>query len=376
LHFSVLFVSLYNQFKQIKTLIYSVLSQLFKDIGKMVYNNILETIGKTPLVRLNQIVSHIPATVYAKLEAFNPGLSAKDRIAMHMIERAERVGLLKPGGTIVDATSGNTGFSLAMVAAMKGYKCILTVTSKISEDKVAALKAMGAEVVRCPQEVKPDDPRSYYCMAKSIALSIPGAYYINQNYNLHNAEAHYLSTGPEIWEQTEGQITHLIGSASTGGTLCGSGRYIKEQNPNLEVIAVDAYGSVLKKYHETGIYDEKQIYPYPIEGTGKNIIPANIDFELINEFIKVGDKESALKARELAKSEGIFAGYSSGAGLQCLEQIKDRLTPNDVVVLIFADHGSKYVSKVFSDQWMINQGFIEDVESEELVDFNETFKFL
>jgi cystathionine beta-synthase len=330
----------------------------------MVYNNILETIGKTPLVKLNQIVSHIPATVYAKMESFNPGLSAKDRIALHMIERAERIGKLKPGGTIVDATSGNTGFSLAMVAALKGYRCILTVTSKISEDKVAALKAMGAEVIRCPQEVKPDDPRSYYSMAASLAREIPGAFYINQNFNDHNAEAHYLSTGPEIWEQTQGQITYLIGSASTGGTLCGSGRYLKEQNEDLNVIAVDAYGSVLQKYHETGIYDEKEIYPYPIEGTGKNIIPANIDFELINEFIKVRDKQSALKSRELARSEGIFAGYSSGAALQCLEQIKHRLTADDVVVLIFADHGSKYFSKVFSDDWMIKQGYME---SEELI---------
>jgi cystathionine beta-synthase len=328
----------------------------------MVYNNILETIGKTPLVRLNKIVSHIPATVYAKLEAFNPGLSAKDRIAMHMIERAERNGKLKPGGTIVDATSGNTGFSLAMVAAMKGYRCILTVTSKISEDKVAALKAMGAEVIRCPQEAKPEDPRSYYSMAASLAKEIPGAYYINQNFNDHNAEAHYLSTGPEIWEQTQGQITYLIGAASTGGTLCGSGRYLKEQNEDLRVIAVDAYGSVLQKYHETGIYDPKEIYPYPIEGTGKNIIPANIDFELIEEFIKVRDKESALKARELARSEGIFAGYSSGAVLQCLEQIRHQLTEEDVVVLIFADHGSKYVSKVFSDEWMVKQGYMDNYE--------------
>jgi cystathionine beta-synthase len=332
----------------------------------MVYNNILETIGKTPLVRLNQIVSHIPATVYAKMESFNPGLSAKDRIALHMIERAERIGKLKPGGTIVDATSGNTGFSLAMVAAIKGYKCILTVTSKISEDKVAALQAMGAEVVRCPQEVKPDDPRSYYSMAQSIARETPNSFYINQNYNTQNAEAHYLSTGPEIWEQTQGQITYLIGSASTGGTLCGSGRYLKEQNENLQVIAVDAYGSVLQKYHETGIYDEKEIYAYPIEGTGKNIIPANIDFELIEEFIKVGNKNSALKARELARKDGIFAGYSSGAALQCLEQIKDRLTADDVVVLIFADHGSKYVSKVFSDAWMTQQGYLEEITERKL----------
>lgn len=324
----------------------------------MVYNNILETIGETPLVRLNRIVSHIPATVYAKIEAFNPGMSAKDRIALHMIERAERFGYLKPGGTVVDATSGNTGFSLAMVAALKGYKCVLTVTSKISEDKVANLKAMGAEVVLCPQDAKPDDPRSYYRRAEQLAKEIPGAFYVNQNYNSDNGEAHYLTTGPEIWEQTQGRITWLIGSASTGGTLCGSGRYLKEQNPALNVVAVDAYGSVLKKYHETGIFDEKEMYPYRIEGTGKNIIPGNMDFELINRFVKVTDQDSAFRARELARSEGILAGYSSGATLQCLDQIKNELTADDVVVLIFADHGSKYVSKIYSDAWMQAQGFM------------------
>lgn len=324
----------------------------------MVYNNILETIGETPLVRLNKIVSHIPATIYAKIESFNPGMSAKDRIALHMIERAERLGFLKPGGTVVDATSGNTGFSLAMVAAYKGYKCVLTVTSKISEDKIANLKALGAEVILCPQDVKPDDPRSYYRRAEQLAKEIPGAFYVNQNYNPDNGEAHYLTTGPEIWEQTQGRITWLIGSASTGGTLCGSGRYLKEQNPNLKVVAVDAYGSVLKKYHETGIYDEKEIYSYRIEGTGKNILPGNVDFELIDRFVKVTDEASAFRAREMARNEAIFAGYSSGAALQCLEQIKDELTADDLVVLIFADHGSKYVSKVYSDAWMQAQGFM------------------
>jgi len=328
----------------------------------MVFNNVLETVGKTPLIRLNSVVSHIPATVYAKVEAFNPGLSAKDRIALHMIERAERLGKLKPGGTIVDATSGNTGFSLAMVCAIKGYKCVLTVTSKISDDKLNNLRAMGAEVILCPQDAKPDDPRSYYRRAEQLAKDIPGAYYVNQNFNPDNGEAHYLSTGPEIWEQTEGRITHLIGSASTGGTLCGSGRYIREQNPDLKVIAVDAYGSVLKKYHETGIYDENEIYSYRIEGTGKNIIPANVDFELVDRFVKVTDKESALRAREIARQEGLLVGYSSGGALQCLEQIKDELTADDVVVLIFADHGSKYVSKIFNDDWMREQGFLEEMD--------------
>ncbi len=328
----------------------------------MVFDNILETIGKTPLVRLNKIVEHIPAIVYAKLEAFNPGLSAKDRIALHMIERAERLGKLKPGGTVVDATSGNTGFSLAMVCAIKGYRCVLTVTSKISEDKLNNLRAMGAEVVLCPQDVKPDDPRSYYRRAEQLAKEIPGAYYINQNFNPENGEAHYLSTGPEIWEQTAGQVTWIIGSASTGGTLCGSARYLREQNPGLRVVAVDAYGSVLKKYHETGVYDINEMYPYRIEGTGKNIIPANVDFDLIDRFVKVTDQDSAVKARLIARQEGILAGYSSGAALQCLEQIKSELTEKDVVVLIFADHGCKYVSKVFSDAWMQAQGFMPETE--------------
>jgi cystathionine beta-synthase len=329
----------------------------------MVYNNVLETIGKTPLVRLNRVVTGIPATVYAKLEAFNPGLSAKDRIALHMVERAERLGKLKPGGTVVDATSGNTGFSLAMVCAIRGYRCVLTVTSKISEDKLNNLRAMGAEVILCPQDVKPNDPRSYYRRAEQLAKDIPGAYYVNQNFNPENGEAHYLSTGPEIWEQTQGRVTWLIGSASTGGTLCGSGRYLHEQNPDLRIVAVDAYGSVLKKYHETGVYDENEIYPYRIEGTGKNIIPANVDFELIERFVKVTDRDSAFRARDIARQEGLLVGYSSGAALQCLEQIKNELTADDVVVLIFADHGCKYVTKIFSDAWMQSQGFLPaDVE--------------
>lgn len=332
----------------------------------MVFNNILETIGKTPLIRLNNVVSSIPAAVFAKIEAFNPGLSAKDRIALHMIERAERLGQLKAGGTVVDATSGNTGFSLAMVAAIKGYKCVLTVTSKISEDKLNNLRAMGADVIMCPQDAKPNDPNSYYRRAEQLAKEIPGAYYVNQNFNPDNADAHYLTTGPEIWEQTEGRITHLIGSASTGGTLCGSGRYLREQNPDLKVIAVDAYGSVLKKYHETGLYDEQEIYSYRIEGTGKNIIPANVDFELIDRFVKVTDQDSALRARELARQEGLLVGYSSGAALQCLQQIQNELTENDLAVLIFADHGCKYVSKIFSDKWMLEQGFLQEKEVPEL----------
>lgn len=326
----------------------------------MVYNNILETIGNTPLVRLNRIVAHLPAEVYAKIEGFNPGLSAKDRIALHMIERAERLGHLKPGGTVVDATSGNTGFSLAMICAIKGYRCVLTVSSKISEDKLNTLRAMGAEVIMCPKDALPTDPDSYYRMAERLSKEIPGAYYINQNYNRDNGEAHYLTTGPEIWEQTQGRVTWLIGAGSTGGTLCGTGRYLREQNPNLKIIAVDAYGSVLKKYHETGIYDTKEIGSYHMEGVGKNIIPANFDFEMVNEFVKVTDQDSAVKARELALQDGILAGYSSGATLQCLDLLKDKLTADDVVVLLFASHGVKYVSKVFSDAWMRKQGFLPE----------------
>lgn len=331
----------------------------------MAYSNILETIGKTPLVRLNKTVANVRARVYAKLESFNPGLSAKDRIALHIIERAEQMGRLQPGGTVVDATSGNTGLSLAMVCAWKGYRCVLTVTEKISKDKLNSLRAMGAEVELCPKDAKHDDPRSYVRRAEQLAREIPGAFYANQNFNADNAEAHYLSTGPEIWAETDGQVTWLIGSASTGGTLCGTGRYLREQNPKVKIIAVDAYGSVLKKYHETGIFDESEIGPYQIEGTGKNFIPGNVDFELIDRFVKVTDRESALRTRELARREGILAGYSSGAVLQCLHQIKEQLTPQDVVVLLFADHGSKYISKVFDDEWMKEQGFLPEEEAVE-----------
>ncbi len=331
----------------------------------MVYSNILETIGKTPLVRLHKTVTDIPAQVYAKLESFNPGLSAKDRIALHIIERAEQMGRLQPGGTVVDATSGNTGFSLAMVCAWKGYRCVLTVTDKISKDKLNNLLAMGAEVVLCPKDARHDDPNSYVRRAEQLAREIPGAFYANQNFNIDNPEAHYLSTGPEIWEETNGRVTWLIGSASTGGTLCGTGRYLREQNPDLRIIAVDAYGSVLKKYHETGIFDENEIGPYNIEGTGKNFIPGNVDFDLIDRFVKVTDKDSALRTRELARQEGIMAGYSSGAVLQGLRHIAGQLTPDDVVVLLFADHGSKYVSKVFDDDWMRKQGFLDEDTLEE-----------
>lgn len=329
--------------------------------------NILETVGKTPLIQLQRVAAHLPCPVFAKTEAFNPGHSAKDRIALHIIEHAERNGLLREGGTLVDATSGNTGFSLAMAAAVKGYRCVLTVTDKASDDKLNCLRALGAEVILCSASLRPDDPGSYYRMAERLAKEIDGAFYVNQNFNRANMEAHYLSTGPEIWEQTEGRVTWLIASASTGGTISGTAKYLKEMNPAVKIIGVDAFGSVLKKYHETGVYDEAEIYPYRIEGTGKNIIPANMEFSLIDRFVKVSDRDAALKARDLARKEGILAGYSSGAGLHCLDEIADQLGPDDVVVLILSDHGSKYVSKIFNDAWMVKQKFMTEAEAAAVV---------
>ena len=331
----------------------------------MTYNSILETIGRTPLIRLNKITQGLAPTVYAKVEGFNPGQSAKDRIALHMIEEAEKSGRLKPGGTIIEATSGNTGFSLAMIATIKGYKCVLTVTSKISKEKKDALEAMGAEVIVCPKEAKAEDPRSYYRTAERKAREIENSLYVNQNFNTQNARAHYLSTGPEIWEATDGRVTCLIASAGTGGTLSGTAQYLKEMNPDVRVIGVDAYGSVLKKYHETGEYDEREIYSYLIEGTGKNIIPANIAFELVDKFVKITDKDAALRARELALMEGILAGYSSGGGIQAFLQIADEFTKDDIVVIILPDHGSKYLGKVFNDEWMREQGFFVPDENGE-----------
>ncbi len=336
--------------------------------GDSTYNSILETIGRTPLIRLNNITKGLDPLVYAKCEGFNPGHSAKDRIAIHMIEEAEKKGMLRPGGTLIEATSGNTGFSLAMTAAVKGYKCVLTVTSKVSKEKIDMLEALGADVIICPKEAKPDSPYSYYKVAERKASEIPNSLYINQNFNKENARAHYLTTGPEIWQQTEGKITCLIASAGTGGTLSGTAQYLKEQNPNIRIIGVDAYGSALKKYHETGEYDEREIYSYQIEGTGKNIIPGNCTFELIDKFVKVSDRDAAIQTRELARQEGIMAGYSSGAGLQALFQIQHEFTKNDLVVLIFPDHGSKYLGKVFNDEWMRKMNFIDPtpVEGEEI----------
>ena len=336
-------------------------------------NNVLELIGKTPLVKLNKIVEDFPGNYYAKVEAFNPGHSNKDRIALHIIETAEKKGLLKPGATIIETTSGNTGFSIAMVSIIKGYNCILAVSSKSSRDKIDMLKAMGAKVYVCPAHVEADDSRSYYQVAKRLHEETKGSFYINQYFNSLNTEAHYMTTGPEIWEQTGGEITHLIASSGTGGTISGIGKFLKEQNPNIKIIGVDAYGSVLKKYHETKEFDEDEIYPYRIEGLGKNLIPTATDFDIIDLFEKVTDEESAHSAREIALKEGLFVGYTSGAAMQAVKQLSKQkmFHKKSNVVMIFCDHGSRYMSKVYSDKWMYDQGFFdsEKTELEKTIEF-------
>lgn len=323
----------------------------------------LDLIGNTPLLQLNHSATKVPGSVYAKLEWFNPGQSSKDRIAVHIIENAEKNGLLKPGYTIVETTSGNTGFSLAMASMVKGYRCILAVSSKSSQDKIDTLKAMGAEVHICPAYVSADDPRSYYEVAKRIQRETPNSIYINQYFNALNIEAHYLSTGPEIWKQTGGTITHLVACSGTGGTISGVARFLKERNKHIKILGVDAYGSVIKKYHETGTFDEKEIHPYRIEGLGKNLIPTATDFESIDHFIKVTDKDAALRARALAKEEGVFAGYTSGAAIQGLLQYNELgyFDSNSVVVVILPDHGSRYLSKIYNDRWMQDQGFTDQI---------------
>ncbi len=327
--------------------------------NKNVVNNLLELVGNTPMVKIDNLTRDFSGTFLAKLESANPGHSSKDRIALYIVESAEKKGILKPGDTIIETTSGNTGFSLAMVSLIKGYKCILAVSSKSSSDKIDMLKAMGAKVYVCPANVSADDPRSYYEVAKRLHSEIKGSIYINQYFNDLNADAHYSSTGPEIWNQTDGDITHLIVCSGTGGTISGTARYLKERNPNIKVIGVDAYGSVLKKYHETGEFDENEIYPYRIEGLGKNLIPSVTDFEIIDRYIKVTDEDSAHSARQLVKYEGIFVGYTSGAAFQAVKQLNDEKEFNktDVIVVIFPDHGSRYLSKIYSDKWMENQGF-------------------
>ena len=327
--------------------------------NKNVVNNLLELVGNTPMVKIDNLTRGFKGTILAKLESANPGHSSKDRIALHIVESAEKKGILKPGDTIIETTSGNTGFSLAMVSLIKGYKCILAVSSKSSNDKIDMLKAMGATVYVCPANVSADDPRSYYEVAKRLHSEIKGSIYINQYFNDLNADAHYSSTGPEIWDQTEGKITHLIVCSGTGGTISGTARYLKEKNPDIKVIGVDAYGSVLKKYHETGEFDENEIYPYRIEGLGKNLIPSATDFEIIDRYVKVSDEDSAHSARQLVKYEGIFVGYTSGAAFQAVKQLNDEkeFNESDVIVVIFPDHGSRYLSKIYSDKWMEDQGF-------------------
>ena len=319
-----------------------------------VYDSLLDLIGNTPLLELKKITKGLKGRFFGKLEAFNAGHSAKDRVAKYVIEDAERKGVLKPGSTIVETSSGNTGYSLAMISALRGYKCIIAISDKSSHDKVEMLQALGAEVHLCPANVAPDDPRSYYEVAKRIHQETPNSIYINQYFNPLNPEAHYQSTGREIWEQTQGEITHVVVCSGTGGTISGIARYLKEQNPKVQVLGVDAYGSAIKKYHDTREFDPAEIYPYKIEGMGKNLIPTATDFDVIDEFVKVTDKDAALTARELARTEGLFMGYTSGAAMQAVRQYAEmgRFDENSIVVVLFADHGSRYMNKIYSDEWM------------------------
>ena len=330
-------------------------------------NNILETIGNTPLIKLNKITKDLPCTVLAKVEYFNPGHSIKDRMALKMLEVAEKEGKLKPGGTIIEGTSGNTGMGLALAAIIKGYKCIFTTTDKQSKEKADILKAVGAEVIVCPTNVEPEDPRSYYSVSKRLSEEVPNSWYVNQYDNLANREAHYEQTGPEIWEQTDGKITHLVVATGTGGTIIGTGKYLKEKNPNIKVWAIDSYGSLLKKYFDTGEIDEDEVYPYVSEGFGEDFVPANYDMKYIDAFVKVTDKDGAVMARRIAKEEGMFCGYSAGSCLQGLLQLKSSLKKDDVVVCIFHDHGSRYVGKIYNDQWMMERGFLEVKTFKDLV---------
>ena len=322
-------------------------------------NTILETIGNTPLVKLNRLTTDLPCLVLAKCETFNPGHSAKDRMALRMVEDAEAAGLLKPGGTIVEATSGNTGMGLALAAAVKGYRIICVMSDKQSKEKRDVLRAMGSQVHVCPTNVAPDDPQSYYSTAKRLAREIPGAWYANQYNNPSNTEAHYRSTGPELWQQTEGKITHFVVGVGTGGTISGAGRYLKRRNPDIKIWGVDTYGSVFKKYHETGIFDENEIYPYTTEGIGEDILPQNVDFDCIDGFTKVTDQDAAVYTRRLAREEGLFLGNSAGAAIKGVLQLKQHFTQDDVVVVLFHDHGSRYVGKLFNDIWMKEKGFIQ-----------------
>ena len=339
-------------------------------------NNILETIGNTPLIKLNKVARDIPALVLAKVETFNPGHSIKDRMALKMVEDAEKAGKITPGGTIIECTSGNTGMGIALAACVKGYKCIFTTSDKQSKEKIDLLKAVGADVIVCPTNVEPTDPRSYYSVAEQLSKEIPNSVWLNQYDNPSNAVAHYESTGPEIWEQTDGKITHLIVGVGTGGTISGTAKYLKEQNPDIKIWGVDTYGSVFKKYHETGVFDEKEIYPYITEGIGEDILPENVDFSLIDHFEKVTDKDGAVMARRLAREEGILLGYSCGSAMAGLVQMKDQLKEDDVVVIIFHDHGSRYIAKVYNDDWMRERGFLDtDLKVKDLIDAKQDKHF-
>ncbi len=326
-------------------------------MSRQVFDNILGTIGNTPLVRLNKIASEIEATVYAKVETFNPGHSIKDRMALKMIEDAEQAGLLKPGGTIIEGTSGNTGMGLAIAAIVKGYKCIFTTTDKQSQEKIDALRAFGAEVQVCPTDVDPEDPRSYYSVSARLEKETPNAWKANQYDNLSNSQAHYESTGPEIWEQTEGKIDHLLVGVGTGGTITGTARYLKEKNPAIKVWGIDTYGSIFKKYKETGVFDKKEIYPYVTEGIGEDFLPKNVDFSMVDHFEKVTDRDAAIFTREIVRQEGIWVGNSAGAAIAGLLQLKDRFKKGEMAVVIFHDHGTRYVGKMFNPEWMKKMGY-------------------
>jgi cystathionine beta-synthase len=350
---------------------------MVKEKHLMYFQNILETIGNTPLVKLNKVVTEIPALVLMKVETFNPGHSIKDRMAVKMLEDAEKRGDLHAGGTIIECTSGNTGMGLAIAAAVKGYRCIFTTTDKQSKEKVDLLRALGAEVIVCPTNVEPEDPRSYYSVAERLSKELPNSYWCNQYDNLSNRMAHYESTGPEIWRQTEGKVTHLVVGVGTGGTISGTGRYLKEQNPAIKVWGIDTYGSVFKKYHETGEFDPKEIYPYITEGIGEDILPKNVDFTVIDHFEKVTDKDGAIMARRLAREEGILLGYSAGSALAGLIQMKDQLTRDDVVVLVIHDHGSRYVGKIYNDDWMRDRGFLEkELRVKDLISLKKDKRFI
>lgn len=326
----------------------------------MIHNSIIDTIGNTPLVKLNNLTKGIPGTIAAKVEYFNPGNSTKDRMALKMILDAEKEGSLKPGGTIIEGTSGNTGMGLALAATARGYRCIFTMADKQSQEKINILKSVGAEVIVCPTNVSPEDPRSYYSIARKLNKEIPNSFYPNQYDNLSNSAAHYETTGPEIWDQTEGKITHYVATVGTGGSMCGTAKYLKEQNPNLTTIGIDTYGSVFKKYKDTGLFDENEIYPYLTEGFGEDILPKNVNFDVIDHFIKVTDKDGAIGARRLSREEGLFVGWSSGSAIHgALEYAREFMKKDDLMVILFPDHGTRYLAKVYNDQWMKDHGFLE-----------------